>query len=293
MRFYLIVFLFISQNVFAAEPLCLRTRTACNQENQIDISNPLDNRFRLSYEDLDKIYKPEAPAISQEAKKYLKSRFKWWQMTLAGLGMAIPEFFLNTFIHEGAHALVAMSFGNKIVEFQPYPHMKDGQFFFGRMRRQGNLTAEEDLWVSAAPMLTDAVMISLLFGISIGGKFPKNQMAAMAMLVFSAGFVVDLINHVQSTNPSSDIMKLEKRLSQATGWSSRTSTVFIRTLHGVFIAGGLVLLIKEGIKIFRGTAGYTRTKKVSRWRQKLRKYQLEAAPMVDSSSIGLSIGGRF
>lgn len=288
MKVFVLISLLFVQQALAATKLCLKTREQCNYQEEVP------DRYFLTNEELGELIAPKTPPVTEQAKQHLKSRFKWWQLTLAGLGMAIPEFFLNTFIHEGAHAIVAMGFGNKVVEFQPWPHMKNGEFYFGRMRYSGeNITPQARMWTSAAPMLTDAMMISILFGISAGGKFPKHKMGAMALLVFSAGFVVDLVNHVKSTNPRSDINKLESRLSEATGWSRKATTAFIRTLHGVFIAGGLYILIKEGIKIFRGTAGPWRTKKLSRWRRRLRKHQFEVAPMVDGETMGVSFGGRF
>lgn len=66
---------------------------------------------------------------------------------------------ISTIRHEGAHALVARSFGASIIEFRFLPHRREGKFFWGYARWSVGLDRDQTRLVLLAPYMVDVLLI--------------------------------------------------------------------------------------------------------------------------------------
>jgi len=74
----------------------------------------------------------------------------WWHWLLVGCVGA----WFTLFMHELAHCFVVWGEGKKVTSFIPFPHRKDGRFYFGRMQYEGVLRNPKLFY--AAPCLMKA-----------------------------------------------------------------------------------------------------------------------------------------
>lgn len=77
--------------------------------------------------------------------------------------LAVPAFFLWVLVHETWHALAAWIEGRRVLDFRPWPHFHQDQFYFGRVRTDPPPTST----ISAiAPYCFDTfVLVSLAPGL--------------------------------------------------------------------------------------------------------------------------------
>ncbi len=139
-------------------------------------------------------------------------------LLFAGLGMAVPTYFLGVAWHEGSHALVARAMGAEIRQVQLFPSEVNGQFYFGYTRWRGPLTNAQTSWVLLAPKLTDLVLLggyALLVGLD---ALPHNEYASLALTVVATGAWVDFTKDVVSTNPANDMMKIHRMAGRRSEW---------------------------------------------------------------------------
>lgn len=77
-----------------------------------------------------------------------------WLGVLGLLGAA-----LTLVLHELSHCIVVWLSGGWIEEFKPWPHMKDGKFYFGRMSHSGAQADERAFTV--APLIKALSLLAL------------------------------------------------------------------------------------------------------------------------------------
>lgn len=136
----------------------------------------------------------------------------------AGVGMAIPTYFLGVTLHEGSHALSAKAFGAEIVGFSVLPGVRDGHFYFGYTRWRGELSRGERAFTLLAPKLTDALLLggySVLVGLD---ALPDNAWAQLVLVVLATGAWVDFTKDVISRNPGNDVVKVYNDYGRTTEW---------------------------------------------------------------------------
>ncbi len=121
---------------------------------------------------------------------------------------------LGTTIHEGSHVLLAKSFGAEIKEFKVIPFTENGSTYMGRISYtySGSWTEKQHALVSAAPMITDTVITGVCSSLAFTSNLPENRLGKTALNVLCLMPTIDLINHIRATSPSSDLVKLEKRI---------------------------------------------------------------------------------
>lgn len=82
---------------------------------------------------------------------------------LLWLLLFIPGFFLQTLVHEGAHAAVISLFDGELVTFKPWPHRHNGRFYFGRVswRIVTPLSVNARTAVYFAPSVAGALIVGM------------------------------------------------------------------------------------------------------------------------------------
>jgi hypothetical protein len=73
------------------------------------------------------------------------------KLVLAESLLAPVYFIQETALHETSHTVAALSYGYKITEFKPYPHVEYGGFVFGDMMYRGH----DRFAIDAAPFMLD------------------------------------------------------------------------------------------------------------------------------------------
>lgn len=85
-----------------------------------------------------------------------------WFVLCAYLVSGVAAFFLQTVVHEAAHAACVLAFDGKVVRFIPWPHTANGKKFFGRMvwlPPPGGITPTQDAIISIAPFVVNVITI--------------------------------------------------------------------------------------------------------------------------------------
>lgn len=168
----------------------------------------------------------------------------------ATAGMLVADFFLQTTIHEGTHAIAAKRQGFKITVFRPFPgYTPEGHFSFGFFRgeRQGReLGNSENGLITIAPKFTD---VGMLYSYIIFEEFnllPENQYAQLAMWVVAFGAWVDFSKDVCAgicyQSPSNDVVNYEKSMGYNSPWEKlavRGSIVLIAGFASIPLYKGL------------------------------------------------------
>lgn len=77
--------------------------------------------------------------------------------------LALPAFFVQTVLHESAHALTAVLLGGRITWFHPWPSLEGGRLRFGGTTWSGPARLAGSFWVYAAPRLLDALQLAALW----------------------------------------------------------------------------------------------------------------------------------
>lgn len=132
---------------------------------------------------------------------------------------SLPVYFLlQTFLHEGSHAMSALFFGWEITEFAPYPHHALVQNGLGRARREllfGSVSYESpasaERWkmamLNVSPYLTDFavfVMSDLMLSYAV------DRDSAVAPVLLTAGMVAPLVNFAVNLSCIDDHCDLNK-----------------------------------------------------------------------------------
>lgn len=76
--------------------------------------------------------------------------------------LALPAYFLQTVLHEGAHALAVLYRGGRVVWFHPWPAIEDGRFVWGGTAWSGRVKLERDWLIPAAPRLVNLAQLAVL-----------------------------------------------------------------------------------------------------------------------------------
>lgn len=126
--------------------------------------------------------------------------FDPWMATIAGwlwaLGSVVPSFFVQTTIHEGAHAIFAMMQGRSIESFKVWPHYVDHDndpstrelFFFGRVIYSES-SRWEPRWEQALRSLAPFVVSIPLFAAAAVLVGLHDPIVSIPGIVFSVWWV--------------------------------------------------------------------------------------------------------
>jgi hypothetical protein len=168
------------------------------------------------------------------------------QLLIAGLGMAIPTYFLGVTLHEGSHALAAKSVGAEITRFTVVPGRREGHFSFGYTRWRGDLSRGEKAFVYLAPRITDTVLLGL-YGLMIGlDTLPDDEYGALALTVLATGTWIDFTKDVFATSGGNDLVKFHLLYDRASEWQRLP----YRLLHVALSVGAAYCIVQGYTQIF-------------------------------------------
>ncbi|MEK9158622.1 MAG: hypothetical protein AAB673_01350 [Patescibacteria group bacterium] len=184
-----------------------------------------------------------AANVASAAEKEIELEFdkvKLWN--LAGLP---GYFFLENLLHESSHALMAMSLGEEIDSFKPYPHRnEDGIFLLGGFVSSADHIPKRDTaLVALAPYLTDTVFfVSTDLLLSYHVIEPRS---VGGLIVYSVGMLapfVDLVYNAHGFGKYNDFVIFSKAAGV-----NRFTTLAIT--EGVVMVAA-VRLIMQGLEVF-------------------------------------------
>lgn len=162
------------------------------------------------------------------------------------LATLFPAYWLHITIHEGTHALTALSYGARIKEFIVWPHsrMIDGknELSLGRISYtwRTRVTNSERAMVHISPLITNAVLFSaseVLFATDI-----ITSDSYLAPIIFVVGELYPWIDFTKTVLFSRDIEYFE-------GYSSLPPAA-VRITGGIAAALGACALVYRAIQIF-------------------------------------------
>ncbi|HMG23164.1 MAG TPA: hypothetical protein VK607_17630 [Kofleriaceae bacterium] len=161
-------------------------------------------------------------------------------LVLTGLAMAPPTYLIGVTLHEGSHALAAVTVGATVEALHLFPPGRDpttGTFRFGWTYVRGLRTPGERAAFYLAPKLTDAVLLGGFAALAFTGAWPDSRYGGLALTVFATGLWVDFSKDVVLFAPTNDVVK-GFDLIGATGWWQVPARL---VYAGLVVSAGLVV----------------------------------------------------
>lgn len=156
----------------------------------------------------------------------------------AGLGFALPTYFVGVAAHEGSHALAAELAGGDVTELHLLPGVRHGRFYFGYVRAGGLTTRGERSFFLIAPKLVDLAVLGTYSAFVLTDHTPDDHYVSLAVTVLATGFWVDFSKDVPAFWAHSDMVKLY----DLNGATSELRRLPFRLVHlGLSAAAGAVV----------------------------------------------------
>lgn len=145
--------------------------------------------------------------------------------------------FMQLNLHEGSHALAAVSTGGKIEEFAPYPTKVNGKFFFGRTLLSGDYN---ETFMLIAPSITD-ISLFTTSDIILSRIEPESPAAPVFFSIMLWNFI-DFTYNWNGSSEYNDVVRFTNKVG-----TNRVATLVVGDTLAVV---GLVRLIDRSLKIF-------------------------------------------
>lgn len=129
-------------------------------------------------------------------------------LLLASGLMAIADYFVQTTVHEGAHALTAELFGSHVTKFRILPERVNGDLRFGYVRYKGRLSRDERALFLLAPKIANFMILAGYTLMFETDSMPENRYAQLAILIAASGAAIDFIKDVVDTRKNSDMPRV-------------------------------------------------------------------------------------
>jgi hypothetical protein len=176
-------------------------------------------------------------------------------LVLAGAGMALPTYVLNLTIHEGSHALTALSFGSEVERFSIIPGFYDGHFYFGYVRYRGRMTRAQRTFFLLAPKVPDVLALSTYAALVGTNTLPPSAYARMALAVVATGFWVDFSKDLVAVWSPPDVT----RALRLNGFDTFVKRLPWHALHLALSGAGVYLLVRGYQGVFSPSTSSTTT----------------------------------
>ena len=158
----------------------------------------------------------------------------------AGLGFAVPTYFLGVAAHEGSHALAATMAGGEVTELHLLPGVRHGRFYFGYVRTRGLASPGARAFFLVAPKLVDLAVLGAYSAAVLTDHTPDNHYARLGVTVLATGFWVDFSKDIPAFWSHSDVVKLY----DLAGATSELRRLPLRLVHlGLSAAAGAVIWV--------------------------------------------------
>lgn len=170
-------------------------------------------------------------------------------LVLAGLGMAIPTYFVGVLVHEGSHAIAAELAGADVVEIRLLPGInpRDGRFYFGYVRAAGLSGPVARTWFLVAPKLVDLALLGSYAAVALTDHMPDGAYTHLALNVLATGFWVDFSKDIPAFWAASDVVKLY----DLAGARDELHRLPLRLVHAGLSAAAAVVIVREYRELFR------------------------------------------
>lgn len=156
----------------------------------------------------------------------------------AGIGFAVPTYFIGVVAHEGSHALAAELGGAEVDELHLLPGVRHGHFYFGYVHTRGLTTTGQRVFFLVAPKLVDLALLGSYSALVLTDSTPDNHYGGLALAVLATGFWVDFSKDIPAFWSHSDVVKVYDLI----GATSELRRLPLRLLHlGVSAAAGTVI----------------------------------------------------
>ena len=217
-------------------------------------------------------------SLDPNARKYLT----------AGIASAPVAFLAGVSLHEGMHCaaaeIVESTYCKEIVVI-PFRDEETGYFYFGLTRWGFNEegiypSMNENAFITALPMITNAGLITAYSTLAFTNKLPKNKWAKTGLLVLAATQVVDLGNHIRNTSPYSDSGKLMYYMQTQNGLDNSQSYNRVKGPQIGFATLGAGAIAVEGFRIFTN-------------RNERSDSNFNFMPSIGTDGFNLNISGKF
>ncbi|HLU65222.1 MAG TPA: hypothetical protein VKZ63_03065 [Kofleriaceae bacterium] len=182
-----------------------------------------------------------APDVRAEGERPETSHWVW-----AGLGMAIPTYFIGVAVHEGSHALAAESVGADVIELHLLPGVRHGKFYFGYVRVTGLESTAERVFFLTAPKLVDVTLLGSYAALVLTDTTPDNHYGRLALAVLATGFWVDFSKDIPAFWKHSDIVKVYDHI----GATSELRRLPLRLIHAGLSAGAAYAIVRGYQDVF-------------------------------------------
>lgn len=156
----------------------------------------------------------------------------------AGLGFAVPTYFIGVVAHEGSHALAAELAGAEVDELHLLPGVHHGHFYFGFVHTRGLTTTGERIFFLIAPKLVDLAVLGSYSAAVLTDTTPDNHYGRLALAVLATGFWVDFSKDIPAFWEHSDVVKIYDLV----GATSELRRLPLRLFHlGLSAAAGTAI----------------------------------------------------
>lgn len=158
--------------------------------------------------------------------------------------LAAPVYgFVQLNVHEGSHALGALTVGAEVVKYQPYPSVEDGTFMWGKVITNKIQDRHENGFVLVAPYISD-VAIFTTSDILLSAEIVSPRSISGGIL-FIAGMVApfaDFVCNVNNWSDGNDFTRISELYD--------VPRVFTVVMGNIIAAVALWRLVTVGIKVF-------------------------------------------
>ena len=204
------------------------------------------------------------------------------------------------FYTRGSHALVGKMRGLRLLEFAPYPHVKNGKSYHGRVlldykNEWGTKERSRDqMWTSSAPMLLNTALIGGFTALKLSDKLPENVWGRLGLTMLATIQSVDLLNHAKLGARDGDSFKLVYSISHLTGSNRNKVGAAVRGTQFAVAGLGLIMSGHEFYKILKeGSFGLPSLKIDDSRPQKKSGNDFYLTPSLVGSGQGITFGGTF
>jgi hypothetical protein len=169
-------------------------------------------------------------------------------LVYAGLGMAIPAYFLGVTVHEGSHAVAAEAVGADTQELHLLPgkNPRNGAFQFGWTRVRGLDGDRERLFFLGAPKIVDLALLGAYGALWAADGLPDGRWGHLVVQVLATTFWVDFAKDVLVFNKHNDVVRMFTMAGLDTEWKRLPA----RVLYAAADAGLAYLVLRGWVDLF-------------------------------------------
>jgi hypothetical protein len=142
-------------------------------------------------------------------------------LVFVGAGLAVPDYFLGVTVHEGSHALAALTLGGHVRKLHLYPGRNPSthHFQFGWTDVDRLPTSRASLvYFLAAPKISDALLLGGYTALYFTHALPSNRYGWLTLEVLATGFWVDFAKDVVVFHRFDDVVRIFDALGLHDEW---------------------------------------------------------------------------